>query len=235
MNSPACGRNSSRSAPQREAPAQPPEALAHAPQARRIEADDDHPAFGNEHALDLAQRQVRIAGELERMRQDDEIEAGGVERQGIEVAAQRRRRHDVDAALGVLRAPSPAADLRRASSAGTSSARGLDREPAMRHPIGAQRVELRQAELQRVEAEQVGDGVVEMTLLPCEQVLSRRGPQPLGQLYDRAFRHEPDRTPAFADNCIWMIDDGARAIVVDPGEPGRWPGARCPAPRWRRF
>ena len=26
--------------------------------------------------------------------------------------------------------------------------------------------------------------------------------------------------PAFADNCISMLDDGARAIVVDPGEPG---------------
>ena len=26
--------------------------------------------------------------------------------------------------------------------------------------------------------------------------------------------------PAFADHCIWMIDDGARAIVVDPDEPG---------------
>jgi hydroxyacylglutathione hydrolase len=26
--------------------------------------------------------------------------------------------------------------------------------------------------------------------------------------------------PAFADNYIWMIDDGARAIVVDPGESG---------------
>ncbi len=26
--------------------------------------------------------------------------------------------------------------------------------------------------------------------------------------------------PAFSDNYIWMIDDGHRAIVVDPGEPG---------------
>ncbi|MEO8836423.1 MAG: hydroxyacylglutathione hydrolase [Caldimonas sp.] len=26
--------------------------------------------------------------------------------------------------------------------------------------------------------------------------------------------------PAFADNYIWMLDDGARAIVVDPGEAG---------------
>jgi hydroxyacylglutathione hydrolase len=25
--------------------------------------------------------------------------------------------------------------------------------------------------------------------------------------------------PAFADHCIWTIDDGAEAIVVDPGEP----------------
>ena len=45
----------------------------------------------------------------------------------------------------------------------------------MRHPVGAQRVELGQAELQRVEAEQVGDGLVEMALLPGEQVLPRGG------------------------------------------------------------
>ena len=150
-------------------------------------------AFGHEHALDLAQRQVRIAGELERMRQDDEVEAGGVERQGIEVAAQRRRRHDGRARprrrAGVVAAPDRVARSRR----NFIVARGLDRKPAMRHPVGAQRVELRQAELQRVEAEQVGHGVVEMALFPREQVLPRGGFQPLGQLYDRAFRHEPDR------------------------------------------
>ena len=44
--------------------------------------------FGNEHPLDLAQRQVRVARQLERMRQDDEVEAGRIERQGVEVAAQ---------------------------------------------------------------------------------------------------------------------------------------------------
>src|SRR5512134_2578800 len=26
--------------------------------------------------------------------------------------------------------------------------------------------------------------------------------------------------PAFADNYIWMLHDGARAVVVDPGEAG---------------
>ena len=25
--------------------------------------------------------------------------------------------------------------------------------------------------------------------------------------------------PAFVDHCLWMIDDGAEAVVVDPGEP----------------
>jgi hypothetical protein len=42
--------------------------------------------------------------------------------------------------------------------------------------------------------------------------------------------------PASADNCLSMIDDGAVAIVVDPGEPG--PVAEALAARrleWRRF
>ncbi|MDQ6638150.1 MAG: hypothetical protein M3Z15_00595 [Pseudomonadota bacterium] len=42
--------------------------------------------------------------------------------------------------------------------------------------------------------------------------------------------------PAFADNCIWMIDAGAHAIVVDPGEPE--PAAEAldaGASNWRRF
>ena len=44
----------------------------------------------------------------------------------------------------------------------------------MRHAVGAQRVEFGQAELQRVEAEQVGDGLVELTLFPVEQILARQ-------------------------------------------------------------
>ena len=93
------------------------------------------------------------------------------------------------------RAPSPSAPASFAAPDPSSRdpgrnfvlARGLDRKPAMRHPVGAQRVELRQAELQRVEAEQIGHGMVEMALFPREQVLPRGGFQPLGQLYDRAF------------------------------------------------
>ena len=52
----------------------------------------------------------------------------------------------------------------------------------MRHAVGAQRIELRQAELQRVEAEQVGHGRVEMALFPFEQVLPAGVSQPMGNL-----------------------------------------------------
>jgi hypothetical protein len=156
-----------------EPPPQAAETLADAPQARRIEADDDHAAFGNEDALDLAQSEVRIASELERVRQDDEVERPRCERQRVEVTAQRRRRHDVHArcSVGNRRVRR---DVHRASGGRVGNffvTRGLHREPAMRHPVRLQRVELRQPELQRVESEQVGDGAVEMALLPLEQDL----------------------------------------------------------------
>ena len=118
------------------------------------------------------------------------------ERQGVEVAAQRRRRNDRDAACRCLaRRVLCGGGRRRLMIARDSLVTAqLDREPSMRHAVGLQRVELGQPELQRVKAEQVGDGTVEMALLPLEQHLPDGGPQPLGQLYDRAFRHEPDRS-----------------------------------------
>ncbi len=67
------------------------ESLTKSPEACRIEADHDDAAFGNQHALDLAQREVRVARRLERMRQDDEVEAVALERQRIEVAMERDR------------------------------------------------------------------------------------------------------------------------------------------------
>ena len=162
-----------------------------------------------------------------------EVEARGVERQGIEVTAQRRGRNDEDASALVVRA----AWLRAAGIFSVQSrrnfavARGLDREPAMRHPVGAQRIELRQAELERVKAEQIGDRAVEMALFPAEQVLSGRGLQPLRQLYDRAFCHEPDRP---ARICRQLHLDERRRRSCDrrsghAGAGGR--SARCPAPR----
>ena len=42
--------------------------------------------------------------------------------------------------------------------------------------------------------------------------------------------------PAFADNYIWMLHDGVRAVVVGPGDAapvqGRWVGCNC---NWRAF
>ena len=60
-----------------------------------------------------------------------------------------------------------------------------------------------------MEAEHVGDGLVEMALLPREQILSRRCLEPLGQLYDGAFRHESDR------NCLGIRDTRDRATVPE--------------------
>ena len=42
--------------------------------------------------------------------------------------------------------------------------------------------------------------------------------------------------PAYADNCIRMIDAGARAVAVDPAEPGPVVEARASRRlEWRRF
>ena len=56
------------------------------------------------------------------------------------------------------------------------------RAPAVRHAVAPQRVELAQAELQRVEAEQVPDHLVHARLLPVEQVAPGRRGQPRGEL-----------------------------------------------------
>ena len=68
----------------------------------------------------------------------------------------------------------------------------LARNPAVRHPVGSQGLQLGQAELQGVEAEQIGHGDVQMGLFPLQNVSARRGLEPIGQTYNRAFRHEPD-------------------------------------------
>jgi hypothetical protein len=127
--------------------------LAQAPQARRVETDDDDAPFRNEHALDLAQREVRVAGHLERMRKNDEIEAVAVERQRVEVAVKG----DADTRqCGFLH-----------DMAGVEFLRG---HPSVRHAIRTQRVEFDEAELQSVKSEQIHDNLIEMTLFPVEQI-----------------------------------------------------------------
>src|SRR5450755_836086 len=173
-----------------------PEALAQTPQARRVEAEDHDAPFGHEHAFDLAQREMRIAGELERVRQHDEIEAEILERQRIEIAMQgyaHLRQYPIVAGIG------------RSSL--------FSRHPPVRHAIGAQGLEFDEPELQRVKTEQVGDGLIQVALFPFEQVATGGGLQPLGQTYNRAaLRHEPDRSP--------RLYDYARAVARgDSSEP----------------
>jgi hypothetical protein len=53
--------------------------------------------------------------------------------------------------------------------------------PPMRHAVGAQEIELRQPELERVESEQVGQLLVEIAQLGFKQVRTKRRGQPCGE------------------------------------------------------
>jgi hypothetical protein len=108
--------------------------LSHAPQAGRIEPADDHAALRHQHALDLAQRAVRVVAEFQRMRQHHQVEAVGRKRQRGEVGDQCAPRGQV----GIVH-----------------------RQPAVRHAVGAQPLHLGQAELQCVITEDVRHRLVE--------------------------------------------------------------------------
>src|SRR5690606_13497855 len=105
---------------------------------------------------------------------------------------------------------------------------------AVRHPVVAQRIELGQPALQRMESEHVGDRQVELRLLPGKRVATRRRRQPFAPLlaaicprarapYNPGFTHlhamqppqswrfAPEPHPfveaidAFDDNYIWLL------------------------------
>ena len=94
--------------------------------------------------------QVRIVGELERVRQHDEVERVLGERQPVRVGDEVRGRVVVE-------------------------------RPARRDAALREERALRQADLQRVEAEDVGDGLVEIRLLAREQIAAERRREPVGE------------------------------------------------------
>jgi len=63
--------------------------LAQTPQAGRIQTADDHAPLGHQHALDFAQRGVRVQAELERVRQNHQVQAVGGKGQGYGMGQQR--------------------------------------------------------------------------------------------------------------------------------------------------
>jgi hypothetical protein len=50
---------------------------------------------------------------------------------------------------------------------------------AQRHAVGAQEIVLRQADLQRVETENVGDGRIDLPAFPIQHVTPERGDEPV--------------------------------------------------------
>ena len=97
---------------------------------------------------------------------------------------------------------------------------------AVRDAVLAQQVELRQPQLQRVEAEDVRRHVVQV------RALLRRGGRPRAECrtsrracwsaWANSNRLGPmmqiHPVPAFEDNYLWVIEDGRHAAVVDPGD-----------------
>ena len=60
--------------------------------------------------------------------------------------------------------------------------RGTEQPAMQRHPIGAQKILPAQSELKSVEAEDVGDFLVEVVLLKCKQVSAERRLEPALQI-----------------------------------------------------
>ncbi len=153
-------------------------------------------ALGPDHAIGLAQHEVRIVGELERVRQHDEVDGVLGERQPVRVGDDVGRRVVVE-------------------------------RPARRDAALREERALRQPDLQRVEAEDVGDGLVEVRLLAREQVApERRARTTCGEASLTRWLPGPEDAsmiaiipiPAFTDNYIWLLRDGRGAVVVDPGD-----------------
>ena len=200
------GQKQARLAPACDAAPHMAQALAQTPQAGRVEADHDNATFGHQNTFDFAQRKVRVAGEFQAMRQHHEVQALAVKGQGIEVAMQGHGAARKGMQMGIGHAIEMVAEVTITITITTCTCTGdkvvfSDRiahrvggQPAMRHSVGAQGVQFGQAELQCVEAEQVGHRHVEVALLPLQHIAARGRLQPLGQTYNRATRfHEPER------------------------------------------
>ena len=138
--------------------------LARAPQAGRIEAANDQLAFRDQHPLDFAQHLVRLGGEFEHMRQHHQVQAVRIEGQFVKSGDQLER-----AALRL---------------AGRQARIDL---PFVGHAAGGQRVELGQAQLHRVKAEDIDRQAVQTLLFPLTHVQAGRRLQPAVKRYNGFF------------------------------------------------
>ncbi len=175
--------------------------LPRAPQRQRVEAENDQLPFGHQHALGFAQQPVRVAREFQRVRHHDQIDALCFERQVQQVAPYRaasgrcgqacraggRIRRRCGQRHRAIAGTTRRAARKRVGRAG--AARGIEHEAAAGHAVFAQRVELRQAELQRMIAEHVRHHAVELGLFPVKHVAAGWRVGPGGPVYNRSVSH----------------------------------------------
>src|SRR6266852_4280021 len=77
----------------------PAERARHAPQRQRIESGNDDAAFWHQHALGFAQDRVRLRAELQHVRQSEQVDTLGGERQPHRLGAQAATRLEPGADL----------------------------------------------------------------------------------------------------------------------------------------
>jgi len=135
--------------------------LPQAPQAGRVEAKHQHPPLRHQHTLHLAQGLVRVDAEIQRQRQHHQIQAGRFERQRRAVAQQRGAGGRLALALA-----------------------GEPCQPAPRHAIGTQALQLGQTQLQRVVTEHIHQRLVAPVLHPIQGIGTGGGFQPLAHPYN---------------------------------------------------
>ena len=146
------------------------------------------PPFGHQHALDLAQRQVRVARQLQRMRQHHQVEA---------VVRERARRRSRNAAPRRLEGQAAVlAVIGRRHRQRLRCVHRVAGHPAVRHAVGAQALAVRAGRAAARGSRRHRPPPGRECLFPVQQALARRGSQPVAQLYNRCFANHDVDSPA---------------------------------------
>ena len=173
-------------------------------QRERVEAGDHDLALGPDHAIRLAQHEVRVVGELERVRQHDQVDRVLRERQAVRIG------DDVRGRVVVERPARRDAALReeRRTRAGRSAARGSRR---CRRPSGRNTPARARGGSGRAASRTSPRASVD-TLAAGPEDASMAAIIPI---------------PAFADNYIWLLREG----TIGRGRRSRRCGAGARLPR----
>ena len=177
------------------------EQLPQPPERQRIEAGDDQLAFGHQHALGLAQHEVRIGGGFERMRQHDQVHA----------LVRERQLHRIGGKRGAV------LEREREAERNAVGAQEIDLVQAHLHRAVAEHVLGREVELGQLPVEHVAGPAAWQTTPRARAAPrytdARHSMRRIAGPCSRSFRYPLSRT-TISGRCA----TASNAAVVDPGE-----------------